>query len=370
MRTVIINIAMLGGVFFGFQWGLVTGLIGGVVSVGLGLLCFELRDGRDTSKGFLLRNRAELLGALGALLGAILGGLLIGGLPGGVLGAVGGGWIADRITDGLGWTGSVFERAFNLRAAYVHVLASAALADGQVSTREREKIGLAAHELFAEFGQADDYSITQILAMVTSSSLTMAQVQDVARLLTPEMCNALQYDVFRVLFSDGGLSDGDHRWLGEFLQLPECKDSLVCHFFIRQHGAQSGQRSKWLQEFGLSGNPTNDEIKTAYRKLASEYHPDKLQHVPPQIRALAEAKMVNINGAYQGLMGKQSAPSDLFFLNPSTGKSFMPHLSADHVCACWLCKQQNRLQQNADPALMRCGNCHALLGLGFDPTAS
>jgi len=51
----------------------------------------------------------------------------------------------------------------------------------------------------------------------------------------------------------------------------------------------------------VSGNATQDEIKTAYKKLAGKYHPDKVEHLGDEFKALAEEKFKQIQEAYQKL---------------------------------------------------------------------
>ncbi|GAA0126144.1 MULTISPECIES: J domain-containing protein [Clostridium] len=50
---------------------------------------------------------------------------------------------------------------------------------------------------------------------------------------------------------------------------------------------------------GIKENATEDEIKSAYRKLAKQYHPDQYGNNP--LRELAEEKMREINEAYDSL---------------------------------------------------------------------
>ncbi|MBW1723099.1 MAG: J domain-containing protein [Deltaproteobacteria bacterium] len=53
---------------------------------------------------------------------------------------------------------------------------------------------------------------------------------------------------------------------------------------------------------GVSRNATREEVKRAYRKLASRYHPDKLTHLGEEFRVLAERKFKEIREAYDVLM--------------------------------------------------------------------
>jgi len=55
---------------------------------------------------------------------------------------------------------------------------------------------------------------------------------------------------------------------------------------------------------GIDSRATAEEIKHAYRQLASKYHPDKLEHLGEEFRELAEVRFKEIQRAYRELMGK------------------------------------------------------------------
>jgi len=52
---------------------------------------------------------------------------------------------------------------------------------------------------------------------------------------------------------------------------------------------------------GIDRNATGAEIKTAYRRLANMYHPDKVAHLGNEFKELAEFKFKEIQRAYQEL---------------------------------------------------------------------
>jgi len=54
-----------------------------------------------------------------------------------------------------------------------------------------------------------------------------------------------------------------------------------------------------LQTLGVKGRGVPGEIRTAYRKRMSEYHPDKVNSLGPKIRALAEEETKEINTALE-----------------------------------------------------------------------
>lgn len=50
--------------------------------------------------------------------------------------------------------------------------------------------------------------------------------------------------------------------------------------------------------FSLTSDASDAEVDQAYRRLISQYHPDKLAGAAPELRAQAEAKAREINAAY------------------------------------------------------------------------
>ena len=55
----------------------------------------------------------------------------------------------------------------------------------------------------------------------------------------------------------------------------------------------------------IDQNASPQEIKTAYRKLANKYHPDKVQHLGEEFRKLAERRFKEIEEAYRVLTSKK-----------------------------------------------------------------
>lgn len=72
---------------------------------------------------------------------------------------------------------------------------------------------------------------------------------------------------------------------------------------------------------GIKPNATQDEIKSAYRKLIKQYHPDKFIDNP--LKNLAEEKMIEINKAYDTLTKNSgdnySSNTSSNYSNASTG---------------------------------------------------
>jgi len=55
---------------------------------------------------------------------------------------------------------------------------------------------------------------------------------------------------------------------------------------------------------GIRRGAGPEEIRSAYRKAAQAYHPDKVAHLGPELRELAQRKFIEIQKAYAALTGR------------------------------------------------------------------
>lgn len=60
---------------------------------------------------------------------------------------------------------------------------------------------------------------------------------------------------------------------------------------------------------GLTSAASADQVRAAFREKAKEYHPDRVAHMAPEFREIAERKMKEINEAYDRIR-KASAPAN------------------------------------------------------------
>ena len=49
----------------------------------------------------------------------------------------------------------------------------------------------------------------------------------------------------------------------------------------------------------ISPNATNEEVKSAYRRMAMKHHPDKVSTLGPEVQKAAEEKFRKIQEAYE-----------------------------------------------------------------------
>ena len=52
---------------------------------------------------------------------------------------------------------------------------------------------------------------------------------------------------------------------------------------------------------GVSKHATNEEIKTAYRKLVKKYHPDRLNNISDDLIELSKKKFQDLQDAYSSI---------------------------------------------------------------------
>ncbi len=68
----------------------------------------------------------------------------------------------------------------------------------------------------------------------------------------------------------------------------------------------TAEEERYYRALGLEPGATPDEIKEAYRDLVAVWHPDRLP-ANPRLQAKAEAKLKEINEAYEALQGQAAA---------------------------------------------------------------
>ncbi len=104
------------------------------------------------------------------------------------------------------------------------------------------------------------------------------------------------------------------RWYGKFF-------GLIAGWLLLRHpaggllGLLIGHAfdADWLKSthenpyrvFGLTNEASDAEIDLAYRRLISQYHPDRLAGAAPELQRQAEAKASEINTAYDRIKAKR-----------------------------------------------------------------
>ena len=63
----------------------------------------------------------------------------------------------------------------------------------------------------------------------------------------------------------------------------------------------AGELAPHFETLGLTAEATDEEVKRAYRRLASEHHPDRVAHLGPKATEHAAARFREIDAAYEAI---------------------------------------------------------------------
>lgn len=256
---------------------------------------------------------------LGKIIGFVLGFMMLGPL-GAILGLLAGSYF-DRGMVAMDRRPPHHELAQAQQVFYetvFRVMGHLAKVDGRVSEAEiagaealMQQMGLTdehrreAIALFKE-GSAPDFSLDDAMIRFQSSCGQYGQLR---RLL-------LEY-LLHTAFADGELHDAERRslqvvagWLGisepafeRLLQMYQAQFN-----FASGGGAARSSEADRLAEayraLGVDAGVSDRELKSAYRRLMSQHHPDKLiaQGVPPDMLQVATEKSQEISAAYDLIM--------------------------------------------------------------------
>jgi len=242
------------------------------------------------------------MGWLGKVIGGTLG-FAIGGPLGAVAGAVFG-HAFDRTSEeyGVGESTRTLtgERAqFTFFVATFSMLAKLAKVDGQVSKDEIDSINRFMLEDLNLNPESRMVAMNIFNAAITSpQSFRDFATQFYGQFYGQPQILAMMVDILlRVSIADGDMSAGE-------------EDLIVsaARIFNFSDAAYQTLKSRYVQTFEKyyailqsTKQDTDDHIKKQYRKLAKEYHPDKIisKGLPEEFNQLAHDKFREIQEAYE-----------------------------------------------------------------------
>lgn len=273
------------------------------------------------------------MSCLGAVIGGTIG-LFLGGPLGAIAGAAFGGFIsggAARINFGdqnsqnnsqdrySSWYGSgrMNQNQRNQMTFFVgafSMLAKIASVDGKVSDRERRKV-----EEFMDRDLNLDASTKQsafrIFDTALSSNETFYQFANQFYKefrFQPQMFELMIDIMIRVAVEDNGISSEEETLILDGLHIFRLDDSVYARLKAKYTGGSyNGSQSRYsgagsytsgaaYSVLGCSQSDSNEKIKKAYRKLVSEYHPDKISSkgLPEEFQKVAKQKFIEIQNAW------------------------------------------------------------------------
>ncbi len=183
------------------------------------------------------------------------------------------------------------------------MLAKVATADGNVSMAERRKVEEFIDQDLRLAGDARNAAL-RIFETAQKSNETFdqfaRQFYDVFR-TNRQMLTVMVDILYRVSYADGSMNAAEETLIhaaGTIFHFPQ---SMMDQIRQRYGTKQSSSRSYAV--LGIEASASTDEVKKAYRKMASEYHPDKIasKGLPEEFTKFANEKFREIQSAYDDI---------------------------------------------------------------------
>ena len=174
------------------------------------------------------------------------------------------------------------------------VLSSAVMkADGQVHQSERD---CAREFIRRNFG---DSVVDEAMRMLDSFNRQQVNIYSVGPQIADNMNYSQRLQLFHYLVqiatADGIFSKSEKSVLeaiGAVIRLNNTDINSVIAMFYKETDESA------YAVLGISPNATDDEVKSAYRRMAMKNHPDKVATLGPEVQKAAEEKFRQIQDAY------------------------------------------------------------------------
>jgi DnaJ like chaperone protein len=158
------------------------------------------------------------------------------------------------------------------------------------------------------FGNRKSQSLFKQLKETNLSSNISVLVSILKSKVTPVKYYSIIQFLFALASSDGKISRGEDDFIynvAEELGFDRDRVNQIRNQFVKKKSTSkkySQEVINHLGVLGLKGGATESELKSAYRNLAKEYHPDKLAGMSDGIKNLAKEKFQEIQDSYEYLM--------------------------------------------------------------------
>ena len=241
------------------------------------------------------------MGWLGKIVGGALGFAL-----GGPLGAIAGaafGHAYDRSNEGYQLEEPVFTKPgeqaqFTFFVAVFSMLAKLARIDGQITRSEIDTI----NRFMLQDLNLDPQSRTVAMNIFNAAVESPNSFEDFAGQFfshfhnQPQLLEMMVDILLRVSISDGTMSAAEERLILSAVRIFNFSDTY--YQALKQKHVRSND--KYYAILGVSRDDPDDTIKSSYRKLVMEYHPDKVisKGLPEEFTRFAEEKFRDIQQAY------------------------------------------------------------------------
>lgn len=223
--------------------------------------------------------------------GKFWGGLL-GFMFGGPLGAIAGVYIGHHF-DASKPNRDTFSAQAVFQINLISILAYVAKVDGEVDRREIEVI--LAFFRQTGFGPAQMQTLERTLNFALTQDIPLeATCRNFKKASNYETCLMLLRVVYLVVMADQKVHKNEKtaiEQISHYLGITDADMEILRAEFLKTD-------DKYYKLLGLESGASIAEVKKAYRKLALDYHPDRVAHLGKEYAEIAEEKFKMINEAY------------------------------------------------------------------------
>jgi DnaJ like chaperone protein len=231
------------------------------------------------------------MGRFGKLIGAGLGWAFAG--PIGAVIGFGVGWMFDTANEDEDIKGYSNTTVGDFLVSMMVLIAAVMKADGKVLKSELDFVkGF----LVRKFGESSARDALKMLRELLKQNIP---IEDVAYQIRGRLDYHSRLELMHILY---GVAHAD----GTFVNSEKQVLDQIGYYLGISAGDQQSIQNMFFQTtesnyniLGIDRNSTPEEIKKAYRKLAIEYHPDKVTYLGDEIRRDAEEKFQKITSAYE-----------------------------------------------------------------------
>lgn len=187
------------------------------------------------------------------------------------------------------------ERSVAFSIALIALSAKLAKADGSVSQDEIEAFG---DVLQVPQGEAQNVARVFNLAGQATAGFE-GYARQVARMFrdNPAVLEDVLDALFHIAKADGVMHPSECAYLEEVAEIFGFSESEWRRLKTTHLGRAEDDPYVVL---GIDPDASDEDVRTAYRRLARDNHPDRMiaRGVPPELLEMANAKLAAINGAY------------------------------------------------------------------------
>lgn len=230
-----------------------------------------------------------------SIIGGAAGGAILGGPIGAIIGAVAGHYIGQKMSDEPDMETDIANEQITFTIGVIALSAKMAKADGHVS---REEVNA-----FRQAFQVPPAEMKNVARVFNMAKQEATGYESYARQLAklfhdrPAMLEELLCILFHIARADNVIHPGELEFLERVSHIFGFSAAEFRRIKAENLGSDKGDPYAVL---GVARDATDKEIKSAYRKLIKEHHPDLLvsQGLPQEFIEVATEKLSVINVAY------------------------------------------------------------------------